>query len=35
MKQVLMDIRLREHERLKKEPANIGQLLSQIMPRRE
>ena len=35
MKQVLMDIRLREHERLKKEPANIGQLLSQIMTRRE
>jgi hypothetical protein len=35
MRQVLMDIRLKEHEKLKKEPAVIGQLLSQIVPRRE
>ncbi|MBI5874020.1 MAG: helix-turn-helix domain-containing protein [Candidatus Omnitrophica bacterium] len=35
MKQVLMDMRLQEHERLKKEPAKIGQLLSNIIPRRE
>ena len=35
MKQVFMDMRLREHERIKKEPAKIGQLLSHIIPRRE
>jgi len=35
MRQVFIDMNIREHERIKKEPVKIGHLLSHIIPRRE
>ena len=35
MRQAFIDMNIREHERIKKEPVRIGQLLSHIIPRRE